>query len=102
MYIVFIFKFKFIYPFIKAYINAPINIAAQRANKMYGLDKSDILFIATLIQKNNKAMNLLQAYKFAVSESSLVNFAVGIGHYSQTVLFAVNPIAFVYAAVYIC
>jgi len=56
MYIVFISKFISICPFIKAYIKAPINIIAQRVKKMYGLDKSDILFIATLIQKNNKAI----------------------------------------------
>ena len=31
---------------------------AQRTNKKYGLDKSNILFIATLIQKNNKAIKL--------------------------------------------
>ena len=31
---------------------------AQKVNKMYGLDKFNILFIATLIQKNNKAIKL--------------------------------------------
>jgi hypothetical protein len=56
MYIVFISKFILICPFIKAYIKAPINIIVQRANKMYGLDKSDILLIETLTQKDNKAI----------------------------------------------
>jgi len=56
MYIVFIFKFILICPLIKAYIKDPIKIIAQRVNKIYGFDKSNILFIATLIQKTIKVI----------------------------------------------